>query len=81
MAIQLLIANFLYSPPGLLQIADAEAQLPEWLLADYCSLYEQKAASNFIKVSSQFSLLPSCPSLILVFSLPLFRSWLAIVYS
>ena len=41
MAIQLLLANFLYSPPGLLQIADAEAQLPGWLLPDYKALYEQ----------------------------------------
>ena len=42
MATQLLIANFLYSPPGLLQVADAEAQLPEWLLSDYLALYVQK---------------------------------------
>ena len=41
MATQLLLANFLYSPPGLLKIADAEAQLPNWLLADYRALYEQ----------------------------------------
>ena len=34
MAIKLLLANFLYSPPGLMQIADAEYQLPDWLLAD-----------------------------------------------
>ena len=34
MAIKLLIANFLYSPPGLLQIADAQTQLPGWLLTD-----------------------------------------------
>ena len=41
MAVQLLIANFLYSPPGLMQIANAETQLPEWLLADYCAIYEK----------------------------------------
>ena len=41
MATKLLVANFLYSPPGLLQIADAETQLPDWLLADYRALYEQ----------------------------------------
>ena len=35
MAVQLLLANFLYSPPGLLTIANAEAQLPEWLISDY----------------------------------------------
>ena len=44
MAIKLLIANFLYSPPGLLQIADAQTQLPAWLLTDYVSLYDQRDA-------------------------------------
>lgn len=43
MAPQLLLANFLYSPPGLLQISNAEDQLPGWLLADYRALYEQAA--------------------------------------
>ena len=43
MAPQLLIANFLYSPPELLQIVDAKTQLPAWLVADYCDLYEQKS--------------------------------------
>jgi len=40
-AIQLLLANFLYSPPGLMRIANAHSQLPQWLLSDYLSLYEQ----------------------------------------
>ena len=40
MAIQLLIANFLYSPPGLLRISNPQVNLPDWLLADYQSLYE-----------------------------------------
>ena len=40
MAIQLLIANFLYSPPGLLTIQNPQANLPSWLLSDYQSLYE-----------------------------------------
>ena len=39
MAIQLLLANFLYSPPGLLKIANAESQLPQWLISDYQALY------------------------------------------
>ena len=39
MAIQLLLANFLYSPPGLLTIANAEKQLPQWLISDYQELY------------------------------------------
>ena len=41
LATQLLLANFLYSPPGLLKIAEAEAQLPGWLFADYRAIYEQ----------------------------------------
>ncbi len=45
MAIQLLLANFLYSPPGLLQIAEAEAQLPAWLFADYSAIYEQTSTT------------------------------------
>ena len=40
MAIQLLIVNFLYSPPGLLTIQNPQANLPGWLLVDYQSLYE-----------------------------------------
>ena len=40
MAIQLLIVNFLYSPPGLLSIQNPQSNLPGWLLADYQSLYE-----------------------------------------
>ena len=40
MAIQLLIVNFLYSPPGLLRIQNPESNLPNWLLSDYQSLYE-----------------------------------------
>ena len=40
MAIQLLIVNFLYSPPGLLTIQNPQANLPSWLLSDYQSLYE-----------------------------------------
>ena len=41
MAIQLLLANFLYSPPGLLTIADAENQLPKWLISDYQEMYSE----------------------------------------
>ena len=39
MAVQLLIVNFLYSPPGLLRIQNPEANIPSWLLPDYQSLY------------------------------------------
>lgn len=46
MAIQLLIAAFLYSPPALLKIADAASQLPAWLLPDYLALYETGGQSS-----------------------------------
>ena len=36
----MLIVNFLYSPPGLLTIQNPQANLPDWLLSDYKSLYE-----------------------------------------
>ena len=50
MAIQLLLANFLYSPPGLLQVANAEAELPGWLLEDYNAIYENlKTASSQVQ--------------------------------
>ena len=40
-AIKTLIANFLFSPPGQLRIADPEANLPAWLVPGYRALYEQ----------------------------------------
>ena len=40
MSIQLLIANFLLSPPGLLRINNPQGNLPDWLLSDYQMLYE-----------------------------------------
>ncbi len=46
LAIQLLLANFLYSPPGLLRIANPQTQLPAWLLSDYQALYEQPQPST-----------------------------------
>ena len=46
MAIQLLLANFLYSPPGLLTIANAETQLPQWLVSDYNDLYSLAVTYN-----------------------------------
>ena len=47
MAIQLLLANFLYSPPGLLSIANAETQLPQWLISDYQRAVLRLGASFF----------------------------------
>jgi hypothetical protein len=44
-AIQLLIANWLYSPPGLLTIHNAQNQLPAWLLPAYQELYGPGAGS------------------------------------
>ena len=44
LAVQLLIVNFLYSPPGLLRINNSQTNLPDWLLADYQSLYENVAS-------------------------------------
>ena len=79
MATQLLLANFLYSPPGLLQIADAHSQLPGWLYEDYRSIYEQTASSS--RANSQFNLLQSCLSLTLVLFQPLFRSSWEIAFS
>lgn len=38
-AIQLLLASWLYSPPGLLTIANPQANLPGWLLPAYQELY------------------------------------------
>ena len=52
MAIQLLLANFLYSPPGLLSIANAESQLPEWLISDYKALYSTASTASSPSVSS-----------------------------
>ena len=45
MAVQLLIVNFLYSPPGLLRIQNPQANLPGWLLADYQLLFESVPAT------------------------------------
>lgn len=62
MAIQLLLANFLYSPPGLLTIANAEAQLPQWLISDYQALYlpdEMPSLQSVPKVQEQPSVVPA----------------------
>lgn len=51
-AIQLLVANFLYSPPGLMKIANAESQLPDWLFSDYVKIYEQDSSQVLEERSS-----------------------------
>ena len=62
MAVQLLIVNFLYSPPGLLRIQNPEANIPSWLLPDYQSLYENvpsmPAAAPAAQVPSQAQKVP-----------------------
>lgn len=40
-SVQVLIATFLFSPPGLFAIQGPERYLPSWLIADYHSLYSQ----------------------------------------
>jgi len=40
-AVKRLIANFLFSPPGQMRIANPQANLPAWLVPGYAALYEQ----------------------------------------
>lgn len=40
-AVKAMIANFLFSPPGQLRIANPQANLPGWLAPGYAALYEQ----------------------------------------
>jgi hypothetical protein len=40
-AVKRMIANFLFSPPGQMRIANAQANLPAWLVPGYAALYEQ----------------------------------------
>ena len=43
---QWLLAVFLFSPPGLMQIQQAEQQLPAWLVGVYRAIYEQQSPST-----------------------------------
>ena len=43
---QLLLAVFLFSPPGLFRIGNPENQLPPWLSSAYMSLYENTEVST-----------------------------------
>jgi hypothetical protein len=49
-----MLANFLYSPPGLLRINAPQQYFPDWFVAAYQDLYENR--------SPQPSLLPSQPA-------------------
>ena len=40
-AVKRMIANFLFSPPGQMRIANPESTLPSWLVPGYKALYEQ----------------------------------------
>ena len=42
---QWLLAVFLFSPPGLMHIQQAEQQLPAWLVSIYRGIYEQQSTS------------------------------------
>ena len=69
MAIQLLLANFLYSPPGLmLRLPTQKPSCPDWLFlitAPFMSRLLNTETS--LQNQQPFSLLPSCHSLISVF--------------
>ncbi len=45
LSIQLVLANWLYSPPGLMRIANPQQNLPAWLLPAYLELYEAAATA------------------------------------
>jgi len=45
LTIQLVLANWLYSPPGLMRIANPQQNLPGWLLPAYLELYEAAATA------------------------------------
>jgi len=51
-AVKRMIANFLFSPPGQMRIANAQANLPAWLVPGYAALYEQGQA-GFIQQPAQ----------------------------
>ena len=51
-AIQLCLANWLLSPPGLMRVANPEANLPSWLLPSYLELYEKSEPVNQLEESA-----------------------------
>ncbi len=60
-SIQILIAAFLLSPPGLLSIANADKNLPSWLLPRYQALYEKTEVQPQQSLDSDQSLAPNIP--------------------
>jgi len=49
---QFMLANFLFSPPGLLKINNPEQYFPEWMVIAYRELYELEAAAHTAPSSS-----------------------------
>ena len=46
---QWLLAVFLYSPPGLMQIQQPEQQLPAWIVSVYRRIYEQQSLGDHVQ--------------------------------
>jgi hypothetical protein len=61
-AIQLLLANWLYSPPGLMTIANPQANLPAWLLPAYLELYGGGTAAPFQAMAAVPPAAPPAPA-------------------
>ena len=80
---QLLLAVFLLSPPGLLKVADAERQLPNWLASAYNQMYEAEQPVMTLGAQTR-SQSPAAspdsalPNPDLVISRKVLRPWLAI---
>jgi len=61
LAPQLLLAVFLYSPPGLMQVAHPEQQLPAWLAAAYHELYTNPVQAPAVVSQPSSSPAPASP--------------------
>ena len=61
-ALQLLIAVFLISPPGQLQIADANRWLPTWLITSYTELYEPSESPQMVPAQADADAVPAQPA-------------------
>ena len=53
-AVQLCLANWLLSPPGLMRVANPEANLPSWLLQSYLDLYDSLRKKGLDDEASDF---------------------------
>ena len=59
--LQLLIAVFLLSPPGQLQIANADRWLPAWLMPSYVELYEAPVSPQVVTSQAETEDSPQSP--------------------